>query len=221
MSGLKVTVTEDCGSTGPTVSGVAGILIVPGAIGPTGPAGPTGVQGATGPQGPTGQQGTMGPTGIQGVTGPFGPTGPAPFGVAYGELSTVGQPTGSVGVSWLKMIFATAGLTSGVSADVISNYDLTIQEPGVYSCSFDVSLTESSTPLHQFLVSMFKNGGQIYSSMANASIVAVDMGVSASGSAILRLSANDIIDLRVRSNSGTSSSLSAVGGSLRVIKIGP
>lgn len=220
MTGLKVTVTEDFGSTGPTLSGVAGILVIPGA------EGPRGITGAIGPAGPVGPTGAIGPAGPVGFTGLAGPTGPMGSISAYGEMSSAGV-TGTLVSSppWIKLLWTVEGLYSNVQLDTTSDYDFKITEAGLYLCDYHVQLTEFTT-LHQYSVAIFKNGTWQTPSTSVIDLMATSRSYGGRGSVLLRCSVGDVIDTRILLTAGSGSSVGGVNitsdyGSFRVIKIAP
>lgn len=208
MSNLVVTVTDNSfGATGP------GILIIPGATGPRG------MDGVTGPAGLQGVTGVGGVTGPIGSTGPRGATGPVGFSSAYGELNTPGA-SGTVTVSWSKLQWLAAGLFSNIGVDYTTDFDFTINEAGVYFCEYNVTLSESTTA-HDFLVAIYKNGVRQDNSISIISVINLSKGFNGHGSVILSCSANDIIDVHICTNSGssTTANLNFNYGTFKVIKV--
>jgi hypothetical protein len=97
------------GATGPT--GPTGSQGIQGPTGSQGIQGPTGSQGIQGPTGPTGSQGIQGPTGSQGIHGPPGPTGSqGPTGPTGSQgIQGVTGATGATGSQGIQGVTGATG----------------------------------------------------------------------------------------------------------------
>ncbi|MEJ2423885.1 MAG: hypothetical protein P8101_05400 [Candidatus Thiodiazotropha sp.] len=209
------------GAVGPAgPAGPAGATGATGPAGPTGAAGPTGPAGATGPAGPTGAAGAAGtdgntvlsgssdPTVGQGVDGDFyintttttlfGPkaSGAWPGGVSliggggggidtYGyiyELATLGDATV---VGGADVILSNNGPLSGVT-HTAGTTTVTVPTTGDYKIDYRVNVTAGSGAA----IAIAVNG------TVDASTTTVIQVNHVSGSAILSLTAGDILTLR-------------------------
>jgi hypothetical protein len=156
--------TGDAGPTGPTGNiGPTGPTGQQGATGPTGSqgaTGPTGNIGATGPTGPTGAQGVTGPTGSIGNTGPTGPTGTTGAGGTLGYWGsfwdTTTQTASVINTAYPITINTADPSNSGVS--VVSSSQVTFANTGVYSITFSIQFTNTSTANGSTQVWLQKNG---------------------------------------------------------------
>lgn len=154
------------GATGPTgPTGAASTVVGPtGAIGSTGPTGPTGsASTVAGPTGPTGTAGTAGPTGSIGNTGPTGPTGTAGSTGTGGVLGywgsfwdTTNQNAAAINTPYAITLNTADPLNSGVS--VASSSQITFAYTGVYSLTFSIQFTNTSTANGSTQVWLKKNG---------------------------------------------------------------
>ena len=146
------------GATGPT--GAQGVVGPTGSIGPTGPTGPTGDTGLIGPTGPTGAQGIVGPTGSIGPTGPTGSTGATGAGGALGYWGsfwdTTNQTAGAINTPQVITINTTDPASNGVS--IASGSQVTFSNAGVYSLTFSIQFTNTSTANGSTQVWLKKNG---------------------------------------------------------------
>jgi hypothetical protein len=212
------------GATGPTgAQGIQGI------VGPTGPTGATGLTGATGPTGSQGIQGVVGPTGPTGSTGDIGPTGSAstvagPTGPTgntgltgpTGPTGIVG-PTGAGGVLgywgsfWDTTTQTAAAINTAypinlntadplsVGVSVVSSNLVTFANTGVYSLTFSIQFTNTSTANGSTQIWLRKNGTNLLDT--NSHFDVPDKQGSAFSSEILTvnfvlsLTANDYIQV--------------------------
>jgi collagen type VII alpha len=212
------------GATGPTgAQGIQGI------VGPTGPTGATGLTGATGPTGDQGIQGVVGPTGPTGSTGDTGPTGAAstvagPTGPTgntgltgpTGPTGMVG-PTGAGGVLgywgsfWDTTTQTAAAINTAypinlntadslsIGVSVVSSNLVTFANTGVYSLTFSIQFTNTSTALGSTQIWLRKNGTNLLDT--NSHFDVPDKQGSAFSSEILTvnfvlsLTANDYIQV--------------------------
>ncbi len=146
------------GATGPT--GAQGVVGPTGSTGATGPTGPTGDTGLTGPTGPTGSQGITGPTGSIGPTGPTGSTGATGAGGALGYWGsfwdTTNQTAGAINTPQVITINTTDPASNGVS--IASGSQVTFSNAGVYSLTFSIQFTNTSTANGSTQVWLKKNG---------------------------------------------------------------
>jgi hypothetical protein len=199
-TGAASTVTGPTGPTG-AASTVTGPTGPTGDIGSTGPTGPTGaastVTGPTGPTGATGAASTVtgptGPTGAQGATGPFGPTGPAGAGGALGYWgsfwSTQNQTAGATGAAYAVTLNNTDPDSNGVS--IVSNSRMTFAYTGVYSITFSIQFTNTSTALGATQVWLKKNNTNLADTASHYDVP--DKQGSAFSSQILTV--NYVLDL--------------------------
>lgn len=169
--------TGPTGNVGPTgsqgIAGPTGPTGSTGAIGPTGPTGSTGNTGPTGatgsastvagPTGPTGSTGVAGPTGSIGVTGPTGPTGSTGATGAGGALGywgsfwdTTNQTAGAINTPQVITINTTDPASNGVS--IASGSQVTFSNAGVYSLTFSIQFTNTSTANGSTQIWLKKNG---------------------------------------------------------------
>lgn len=199
-----------------------------GATGPTGPTGPQGITGPTGPQGligptglqgATGPQGLIGPTGTQGVQGEIGPTGPTgvsePFATAFGgqyaEIaeSVILSPDVPYGVNFNAQM---------PGNNVVYDTDsITVNETGNYLISYFFS-GSSVGDMFGINTSVTVNGADILALYRN---IALDNSNSLNISAIVSLTAGDVIATYIRSIVGGTvlfESVQSVG--LSVVKVG-
>ncbi|MBM0126942.1 BclA C-terminal domain-containing protein [Pimelobacter simplex] len=206
-------------------TGATGATGITGAIGATGPAGPTGATGATGATGdtgatgPTGPTGPQGPQGIQGVTGETGPTGPtgatgapgAGVAPAYGSFANNTAGVVAVVLGGTSIPLPTSGATSGVTADGTDTH-FTVDTTGVYQVSFQVQTTAAL--LMGVQVKVNGVGSPLLDDMAN---VAVN-GWSAS--AVLPLTAGDLLSLDAYGLLGAATLDGGAGASLSIVRVG-
>ena len=156
--------TGSNGLTGPTGStGLTGPTGAQGIQGPTGSTGNTGAQGALGPTGPQGIQGIQGIQGNTGSTGPTGPTGTTGTAGAGGALGywgsfwdTTNQTAGAINTPQVITINTTDPDSNGVS--IVSSSQVTFSNSGVYSLTFSIQFTNTSTANGSTQVWLKKNG---------------------------------------------------------------
>ena len=153
--------TGSTGLTGPTgPTGAQGVVGPTGSTGATGPTGPTGDTGLIGPTGPTGAQGIVGPTGSIGPTGPTGSTGATGAGGALGYWGsfwdTTNQTAGAINTPQVITINTTDPASNGVS--IASGSQVTFSNAGVYSLTFSIQFTNTSTANGSTQVWLKKNG---------------------------------------------------------------
>lgn len=165
--------TGPTGSVGPT--GATGPTGSTGNTGSTGPTGPTGAVGATGPTGNQGDQGNIGPTGPQGIqgiqgvqgvqgntgaTGPTGATGTAGAGGALGYWGsfwdTTTQTAGAINTAYAITLNSADAANNGVS--IASSSQITFAHSGVYSLTFSIQFTNTSTQNGSTQIWLKKNG---------------------------------------------------------------
>jgi len=150
------------GPTGPTGSqGIQGVVGPTGSTGNTGPTGATGsASTVAGPTGPTGSTGSIGPTGSIGNTGPTGPTGSTGAGGTLGYWGsfwdTTNQTAAAINTPYAITINSADPLNSGVS--VASSSQITFAYTGVYSLTFSIQFTNTSTANGSTQVWLKKNG---------------------------------------------------------------
>jgi hypothetical protein len=160
--------TGSVGPTGPTgATGAASTVAGPtGAIGPTGPtganstvAGPTGPTGNTGASitGPTGASGIAGPTGPTGALGPTGPGGALAYWGSFWDTTT--QTAAAVNTPQAITINSADTANNGVSVGLTSR--VTFANAGVYSITFSIQFTNTSTSNGSTQVWLRKNGTDI------------------------------------------------------------
>lgn len=199
--------------------GPAGPAGATGAAGPQGPAGPTGATGKNGPTGATGAAGEPGPrgaTGATGATGPQGPTGAAgttgatgPTGAtaaaglnAYGGLYHAGtqlvfftQPN-----TYVKVRLNRALPLFNVAVDTDSG-TLTVLQEGDYEINYNVLMNASRAIDVAVAV---RSGGSVITQTRGSQTLAVDSTTTLSydgrlsGSTIVHLGAQDVLDLAVQ-----------------------
>jgi len=160
--------TGSTGNTGPTGStgntgntGNTGPTGPTGSTGLTGPTGPTGSTGAAstvaGPTGPTGSTGSIGPTGSIGNTGPTGSTGAGGTLGYWGSFwDTTNQNAAAINTPYAITLNSADPLNSGVS--VASSSQITFAYTGVYSLTFSIQFTNTSTANGSTQVWLKKNG---------------------------------------------------------------
>lgn len=240
-----VTATLDRGIAGPTGStGPTGPTGSAGPTGATGPTGSTGNTGSTGPTGPTGDTGPTGPTGNQGSQGVIGPTGPQGVQGIQGVQGVQGNtgatgPTGATGTAgaggalgywgsfWdTTTQTATANTPTVVTLNnadtdnngvsVVSSSQITFANQGVYSLTFSIQFTNTSTQNGSTQVWLRKNGANLPDTNSHYDVP--DKQGSAFSSEILTvnfvldLAANDYIQLYWQTST-TSVSLETIAAS--------
>ena len=160
--------TGSIGNTGPTgPTGPTGAAST--VAGPTGAIGPTGATGSAstvaGPTGPTGSTGTSitGPTGAGGPTGPtgaLGPTGPGGALAYWGSFwDTTNQTAAAINTPYAITINSADAANNGVS--VVSSSRVTFANAGVYSLTFSIQFTNTSTANGSTQVWLRKNGTDV------------------------------------------------------------
>ena len=146
--------TGNTGATGPTgATGAASTV-----AGPTGPTGAQGIQGVTGPTGPTGAQSTVaGPTGATGPTGVMGPTGPGGALGNWGSFwDTTDQTAAAINTAYpIGLNNSDAG---NIGVSIVSGNRITFANAGVFSLTFSLQLTNTSTANGSLQVWLRKNG---------------------------------------------------------------
>jgi hypothetical protein len=235
------------GATGQT--GYTGYTGYTGVTGPTGYTGYTGYTGVTGPTGYTGYTGYTGRTGSTGYTGYTGPTGAPGSATNTGATGPTGYtgPIGAGGVLGYAYVADTAGQTIAANGNVsfnltafpsaniaVATTSLTVANTGVYAFDFYVAGNpQNLTPPDQLefglLVSGVITGTEYFGGSQTTSLAASPAGVMVvNGFGIINLTAGDVVRLRNRTKSGTSSVITTsvpVGGeagvsaSLRLIRI--
>lgn len=192
-SGADSTVPGPTGPTGPTgLAGVAGATGATGADGATGPTGPAGAVGATGATGAASV--IPGPTGATGVTGPTGATG------ATGATGVGGSGLASSGYVYQLATIADATVVGGADVPFSNNGPLvntthtpgttpmTVPMSGYYEINYSASITAGIGSALAIAVNGTVNlGTQIPFLVATG---------HTGGSAVLLLTAGDIITLR-------------------------
>ncbi len=201
------------GPTGPQgLAGVTGPTGPQGLAGTTGPTGPQGLAGATGPTGPQGLIGATGPTGPQGLAGTTGPTGPQGLAGATGPangLNTYGgkynntSNTITLGIGTQSQVPLPVSMPN-LNTTYTPTNSITVSQAGTYEINFytNVSVALGTT----LTMAVRQNGTNIPSTVISR---ALSVGTSSiySGSVIVNLNANDVIDMAV-------SALIAVGVTL-------
>ena len=131
------------GATGPSGStgftGFTGPIGLQGVTGATGPSGSTGFTGFTGPIGLQGVTGATGPSGSTGFTGFTGPAGPVSFADFFATMPTDNALPIAVGSD---VEFPQDGPIIGTDIARLSPSSFQLASTGVYSVSFQVSITE-------------------------------------------------------------------------------
>jgi collagen type VII alpha len=172
-TGAASTALGPTGATGPTGIGSTGPTGPTGAassvVGPTGATGPTGETGAAstvaGPTGPTGNTGASitGPTGASGIAGPtgptgaLGPTGPGGALAYWGSFwDTTSQTAAAINTPQAITINTADAANNGVS--IVSSSRVTFANAGVYSLTFSIQFTNTSTANGATQVWLKKNG---------------------------------------------------------------
>ena len=173
-TGAASTALGPTGATGPTGIGSTGPTGPTGAassvVGPTGATGPTGSTGAAstvaGPTGPTGNTGNVGPTGSTGIAGPtgptgaLGPTGPGGALAYWGSFwDTTTQTAAAINTPYAITINSADAANNGVS--VVSNSRVTFANAGVYSLTFSIQFTNTSTANGSTQIWLRKNGTDV------------------------------------------------------------
>jgi hypothetical protein len=165
-TGAASTVAGPTGSVGPTgptgstgaASTIAGPTGPTGTQGNTGPTGPTGNTGAAstvaGPTGPTGNTGNTGPTGPTGSLGPTGPGGALAYWGSFWDTTT--QTVGAINTPQAITINTADAANNGVS--VVSSSRVTFANGGVYSLTFSIQFTNTSTANGSTQIWLRKNG---------------------------------------------------------------
>jgi len=165
-TGAASTVAGPTGSIGPTgptgstgaASTIAGPTGPTGTQGNTGPTGPTGNTGAAstvaGPTGPTGNTGNTGPTGPTGSLGPTGPGGALAYWGSFWDTTT--QTVAVINTPQAITINTADAANNGVS--VVSSSRVTFANAGVYSLTFSIQFTNTSTANGSTQIWLRKNG---------------------------------------------------------------
>lgn len=158
--------TGSIGNTGPTgptgatgsASTVAGPTGPTGAQGNVGATGPTGATGSAstvaGPTGPTGNTGNTGPTGPTGSLGPTGPGGALAYWGSFWDTTT--QTVAVINTPQAITINTADAANNGVS--VVSSSRVTFANAGVYSLTFSIQFTNTSTANGSTQIWLRKNG---------------------------------------------------------------
>jgi hypothetical protein len=158
--------TGSIGNTGPTgptgadstVAGPTGPTGTQGIVGPTGPTGATGsASTVAGPTGPTGNTGNAGPTGPTGALGPTGPGGALAYWGSFWDTTT--QTAAAVNTPQAITINTADAANNGVS--VVSSSRVTFANAGVYSLTFSIQFTNTSTANGSTQIWLRKNGTNI------------------------------------------------------------
>jgi BclA C-terminal domain/Collagen triple helix repeat (20 copies)/Immunoglobulin domain len=198
-------------SAGSTATKAATLLmLVQGPTGATGPQGAQGATGATGSQGPAGATGATGAQGAQGAQGPAGATGATGAQGAQGPAGATGA-TGANGVltfasasnsatstqTSLSLVpFSNPGLSSGITDPGNGGTTFTIIKAGTYFINYEVSSTTGGELEYDIMQNGF-NAGPGDFGVYNAVPGQVQ---TVSGSAVLTVTANTTIALRVLQN---------------------
>ena len=197
----------DDGATGPA-----------GAIGPAGPAGAVGPAGVAGPAGPAGAKGDDGAAGPAGAIGPAGPAGAkgddgaAGLAGATGATGAVG-PAGPAGLSPVGAYFE-AQRTSPTLIEPNAALTFEAQTVNVGGFLYNGSTGEIAVPATGFYrlmmsASLSGNGGAQFGVWVNGTYRGPTFGQQAGeqmqGSAIVGLSAGDIVTLQSHTSSGDAS----------------
>lgn len=224
--------TGDTGPIGPTgYTGPSGDATDTGATGYTGPIGPTGATGYTGPAGIanntgatgyTGYTGYTGPgnfTGYTGYTGPIGPTGPTgytgytgapavPGTATYGELYiTMNTTAQTLTLDNTYYVWNTAwnlGESAGVTQSAV-NGTLSPVSAGGYNVFGSISFSGTGTESYEiclFIDGVEHQGIELVRALGTGG----DIG-STSLSGVVTLTANQVLDLRVKSITGAGNDI--------------
>jgi hypothetical protein len=165
-TGAASTVAGPTGSSGPTgptgstgaastVAGPTGPTGTQGNVGATGPTGSTGAASTVaGPTGPTGNTGNTGPTGPTGSLGPTGPGGALAYWGSFWDTTT--QTVGTINTPQAITINTADAANNGVS--VVSSSRVTFANAGVYSLTFSIQFTNTSTANGSTQIWLRKNG---------------------------------------------------------------
>ena len=173
-------------------------------VGPTGPTGPAGSgDGATGPTGPTGATGLTGPTGPTGATGLTGPTGPTAGLNAYGGRFNDTAQTINLNIGTPTQI-PLANTMPNLNTTYTTANSITVTQAGTYEINFYSNVTVAAGATVTMAVR--QNGTNIPSTVISK-LLSVGVGSLYSGSIIVTLTANAVIDMAM-------SALLAVGVNL-------
>lgn len=210
-SGSAVVTIEGYSITGPT-----------GPQGPQGPAGPAGADGADGATGPQGPQGPAGPagadgadgaTGPQGPQGPAGPAGPAAFSAYGGIYNNTPDGFNLTGGSPLRVPMTYNMASSNITYETESR--VSVHQSGDYEINYSLHVGISNST--EITLAIRRGGTNIPESVITRTLPGLN-DIDMSGSIIISLSANDVLDMAIMS--AVDASVTRVSGlnSLLILK---
>ena len=208
------------GPQGPT--GPAGSDGADGATGPQGPQGPAGADGADGAIGPQGPQGLAGPagadgadgaTGPQGPQGPPGPAGPAAFSAYGGIYNNTPDGFNLTGGSPLRVPMTYNMASSNITYETESR--VSVHQSGDYEINYSLHVGISNST--EITLAIRRGGTNIPESVITRTLPGLN-DIDMSGSIIISLSANDVLDMAIMS--AVDASVTRVSGlnSLLILK---
>ncbi len=161
-------------------------------IGPPGPAGPPGPPGPPGPQGEQGPQGVPGVPGVPGPQGPMGP--PGAFSPAYASIfdRTHQLLHDNEPVHFNQFDQPESIVAGGITA---TNTSLIVSAAGDYQVDWVVSFLPMSGRIHNAF-GIFVNDSLRLSTTSGQVIFDGQQGNTVGAAAIIRMEANDVVQLR-------------------------
>jgi len=194
----------DSGETNDILNIVSEYLLnegVTGYTGYTGPRGETGATGYTGPQGDslTGYTGPPGNATNTGATGPIGPTGPSNGVNSYGDCYISYGTTKSIGIETIGITEFTSGILNGITFtnDATADY-LTVTNTGDYRLEISTSFSSDQNNVNMYGY-VYINGSLNNKLYIERNMKSDEYG-SATCAAILNLTANDQVSVRITSD---------------------
>jgi len=138
---------------------------------------------------------------------------------AYAEISnnTPGPQQTPISDTYVKVDqFDTVGLNKNITVSG-PNSNLTIVNPGFYSIEYYLSFTGSAGEI--YVMAIHENDTEVVKSMSVRTVSAANDVGSVSNKCILELTANDIIDLRVKTNVAGTNNFTLQTGNFIILKV--
>lgn len=191
--------------------GITGLMGFTG-IGAQGQTGVQGIQGATGIngiQGQTGVQGIIGSTGINGVQGNTGIQGQT--GISSGDCGTmyIDNATITITIGAANTDYQVTGYTSGVLNNIsFSSNNLVVSKTARFIVNWSLCFINSTATARNMIASIYAGpvGTPVRIASSSAQIITSSTSIiySFSGNSTLSLSANDVVQLRIRNVSNAN-----------------
>ena len=175
--------------------------------------GPTGPQGPQGPAGPAGADGADGATGPQGPQGPAGPAGPAAFSADGGIYNNTPDGFNLTGGSPLRVPMTYNMASSNITYETESR--VSVHQSGDYEINYSLHVGISNST--EITLAIRRGGTNIPESVITRTLPGLN-DIDMSGSIIISLSANDVLDMAIMS--AVDASVTRVSGlnSLLILK---